>query len=147
MSKVIVRPFNESQDAGFLFSSWPKGVYHSSAHHIELHKEEFFRIFYDYVKEMIASADISIACMSDDHDTIIGYSVIYECELQWIYVKELFRRHGIATLLVKNQIIDGFNEQNLTKAGLAIIRKHPELNQKEKEEYGPPNKAYPAKTH
>lgn len=138
MSKVIIRPFNEINDAGFLFSSWPKGVYHASANNIAVHKEEFFRIFYDYVKQMIHSADISIACMSDDHHTILGYSVIYEDELQWIYVKELFRRHGIATLLLKNQVLDGFNEDNLTKAGLAILRKHPELdNKKEKKTWLP----------
>lgn len=134
MSKVVTRPFRPATDSGFIFSSFPKGVYHCSIHEIPHHREEFFRIFYEYTKEQIANADIIVACMSDDSDTILGYSIINKGILQWVYVKELFRKHGLATLLVKNRAIHDINEDNITKAGLAILRKHPNLFKKKEEE-------------
>ena len=44
--------------------------------------------------------------------------------LEWISVKEDYRKQGIATLLLKDKLLKGFNESNLTKIGNGILEKY-----------------------
>ena len=123
MSKVILRQFDPATDSGFIYSSFPKGVYHGSVEKIATPKDEWFGSFYNYLKEQLALATVSIACMQDDPDTILGYSILAGDTLQFVYVKAPYRNQGIATLLTKNKFKD-INVKNLTKVGAAILAKH-----------------------
>lgn len=80
------------------------------------------------MQHLLPEADISIACMQDDPQTIMGYSIISGPTLHFIYIKEKFRKQGIATLLLK--LSDGIQDINfafITKVGAAIINDHPEV--------------------
>lgn len=131
MSEVKVRGFNPLNDSGFIYSTWPKGVYYANNTPTVMAKKDFFSFFYAYMKNELEEATVSIACMSDDPQTILGYCVINRSCLTWIYVKELFRKQGIAKLLIKNKDIKSIELSNLTKIGHAILKKHPELQKKE----------------
>lgn len=131
MSRVIIRAFNRSIDESFIFSSWQKNVYYSKVRSgIDVHKEEFFRQYNEYITEQLAQSQVTIACLDGDPDTILGYSVIDKGVLEWIYVKVDFRNHGIASLLLKNKHIHDINTDNLTKIGTAILNEHPNLYKK-----------------
>jgi hypothetical protein len=125
--QVIVRKFDPITDSGFIYSSYPKGVYHGA--YIPINpkddykvKSSWFKAFYDKVKHQLAHSTVLIACMSDDPNTILGYAILTGDKLIFTYVKELFRNQGIATLLThgKYQTIE---ESNLTKVGKAILEK------------------------
>lgn len=128
MIEVKIRPFDAEQDSGFLYSTMPKGVYFGSSSRQTYYRNDFFIHFQKYMKELLTHAKVSVACMQDDPRIILGYSVFADTILHFVYVKELFRKQGIATLLLKNQPISAICEKNLTKIGVDILRANPKLS-------------------
>jgi GNAT superfamily N-acetyltransferase len=122
------QPYSANADFGFVFNTWPKGFYYSGLNVEHEPKKEWFKKYFDYVKRKLESSTVFVACTEDDPRTFYGYAVIHGTTLEWIYVKSMFRKQGIATLLIKGKKIDSYN--NMTKIGHAI------LNQKENQENG-----------
>jgi GNAT superfamily N-acetyltransferase len=122
METVVLRKFNPSRDSGLIYDSFPKGVYYSSYLPIKTDKTKWFKDFFIYTKQLLATPDaITVACMSDNSDVIIGYSIVVDKALEFVYVKESFRNQGIAKLLLKNQQVELY--KNVTKVGNAILTK------------------------
>ena len=118
--KVIIRPFNLSADAGLIYSSYPKGVYHGSYEPITTPKSEWFGNFYLLTKQQLeGAAKVTIACIEDDPSTILGYMITQGGTLQFIYTKEAFRNQGVARLLYNSNPLKLF--KNITKVGHAIL--------------------------
>ncbi len=136
--KIALRKFNPSTDSGFIYSSFPKGVYYAPNEEIHYDKQEWFENFYRYLNELLKTATIPIACVQEDPHVILAYSIIDKDVLHFVYVKELFRKQGLATLLTKNKGIVGVNMVNLTKIGADILAHHPlafiELKKEKKNE-------------
>lgn len=124
--KIIIRPFNPLSDSSLIYSSSYNQVKYSHFHP-EVDSDDFFTQFQKYIAALLASAQIFIACSSDDPNTILGYSIINNSILEFVYVKIAFRRQGLATLLTKNKDISAFNRNNLTQVAIAIIDNHPNL--------------------
>jgi len=119
--QVVIRPFNASLDTGLIYSSYPKGVYYGSFTPIDTPKDKWFKAFYIEMQDQLKTSTVSIACMSDNEDVIIGYSIVTGTCLEFVYVKEQFRNQGIARLLLKNHPIEQY--KNVTKVGHAILQK------------------------
>ncbi len=123
MSIILLRQFIPEQDTGIIMSTWPKGFYYSGINiKPKSQKKLWFSEYYDYVKRMLKDGQVSIACMTDDADTILGYAVMNGSTLEWIYVKEAFRKQGIANLMLKGKKIESVS--NLTKIGKSIAEAH-----------------------
>lgn len=129
MSKIILRKFDPGVDSGLIYSSYAKGVFHGSTTEISTPKAEWFKDFHQKVGHQLDNAKVYIACLEDDPSTIIGYSIVENDELQFVYVKEVFRNKGIATLLTKNKY-KTINQGHITRVAQAILEKY----QKEKNE-------------
>jgi hypothetical protein len=119
--KVVIKKFDPDKHAGLIISSMPKGIYHSPAIPILMNKDKWFHEFYKDLVEHIKTYQIWIAGIKDDDHTILGYSMFNGPVLEWVYVKELFRKEGLATALVHMQRFDSVNTANLTKVGKAIL--------------------------
>ena len=124
--QVVLRKFNPDRDSGLIYSSYPKGVYYGSQAPInptgdDKIKSAWFKTFHRELKNQIEGSTIIIACMSDDPDIILGYSIMTDTTLDFIYVKEMFRSQGIARLLLKNQKVEHY--KNVTKSGHSILQK------------------------
>ena len=124
--QVVLRQIYYQPDAdfGFIYSTFGKGVYHGSAEPIQTPKQAWFQDFYKYLNELLPNATILIACPEDSPTTILGYSIVYNETLHFCYTKELFRKQGIATLMLKNQDLNSINYLNITKVGKAILLKY-----------------------
>lgn len=133
MSLIAVRPFEPLKDAGFIFSTWPKSVYYSGINLEDCErKSDWFKAFHIYINNLLPESEISIACMQDDPGIIIGYCIVSGRTLQFIYIKELFRKQGIARLLLKlNPQIREINYAFMTRVGDAILAEHPNYPVKE----------------
>lgn len=125
MTKVILRDFNPDSDTGLIYDTYPKGVYYGSAEPITTPKSEWFTEFFKVAKGQLQTAQIHIACLSDDPDFALGYSIIQDGQLEFVYVKKAYRNKGIATLLTKNKY-QSINPANLTRVGKAILQKNQE---------------------
>lgn len=119
--KVVIRQFDPQMDSGIIFSTWPNGLFYSSAKPIEAPRAHWFQEFYSYVKRSLATDEILIACSEEDPNTVLGYAVINGHTLEWVFVKPRYRRHGIATLLLKGQRIEAVN--NVTKIVESLLPK------------------------
>lgn len=66
-----------------------------------------FRLFKDYkakatltFNDLIKDSVVTIACASDDANHLFGYSITHDGIVDWIYIKNAYRRFGIATKLL-----------------------------------------------
>lgn len=130
-SKVIVRKYNPDQDAPFLFSSWRNSLWYDQ----ERNEDQSQRFFYCITKEIknilnTPETNVNVACLSDDPNFILGYSVCTGTNLVWCYVKIEYREKGIAKLLTK-----GFKtiSEPMTRIGNSIASNH-DLKLKEKKD-------------
>lgn len=117
--KVILRRFNPDSDTGLIYDSYPKGVWVKSVKSIMEPKKEWMGKFFEKMQEQLRDCDVHIACLESDHDQIMGYSIIDGRELQFVYVKEAYRRKRIGSLLTRGKF-DTLNPETLTFIGEEI---------------------------
>ncbi len=125
MNKVIYRIFDytPAADAGFIFTSYAKAVYFGRDHlEDDPDRERWFKEFQTKLVEQLPRATILVACMEDDQDHILGYSIILDKRLEFVYVKPLYRNQGIASFIT-NRLYDEINPDHITKIGQAILNK------------------------
>ena len=119
---VILRPYERDIDAPFVFASWRNGLYYSPASGVqEVDSDSFFRKQSHRIKRILDESTVRIACMQKNQTQIIGYSVIRDSHLEWVYVKADYRRKGIANLLARDRFITVTDQ--LTKVGLHLVHK------------------------
>jgi GNAT superfamily N-acetyltransferase len=114
---IRIRKFDPDLDSGLIYSSCPKGVYYGAAREILAPKHEWFKTFFLRLKELLATGDVLVACAEDDPGFIIGYSIIKNYVLHFVYVKENYRNQGIAKALTQGKFK---RVTNLTRVGKAI---------------------------
>jgi hypothetical protein len=139
-----LRDFDPDRDSPFLYSTWRNALYYSPLEPIQ-DADRFFSEETKRIRKIIKDgAVIKIACLDETPDQIVGYSVINQNSLEFVYVKRDYRRIGVAKLLLE----DGFKEVTncLTKLGrdLAIKKKlkiKGEENGREKESASIPGEA------
>lgn len=92
----------EDGDEGFIYSSWLHS-FRYCVPNIWIKKGEYFKTFHKRVEDLLKSPKIFvlIAVPKAEKDVIVGYVVCGVRKVYWVYVKEDFRKLGIATLLLK----------------------------------------------
>lgn len=120
--KIITRPAT-AKDLGLVYSTFPKNVFYSAYVTITQNRHEWFLEFYQYLTELIKEAEITLACLATDPNVIVGYSIVSQDTLHFLYVKVAYRNQRIASLLMKASPYASFHVANLTKVGHAIINR------------------------
>ena len=92
------------EDMNFIYDTWLNGLYFGNDT-FRLMKEHIFKQHYQKVLEaLIPNTVIKICALNDDIDTIIGYVVYRDTALDWVFVKPMWRRLGIAKRLIPDKI-------------------------------------------
>lgn len=108
-------------DKDFVYSTWLNALYYGNP--IFRHMNEFrFRKNYQKVLDLILKqSSVSVCCLKDDHDVILGYSVTQSKTphhiLHFVFVKQAWRRMGIAKSLLPADITA---VTHLTKTGMGM---------------------------
>lgn len=92
-----------TDDLNFIYATWLKGLYHGSDFFKNVDKDAFFANYQAIVKGILDKTNVkaSVACLSSDPTVILGYAVRSVAgPLHWLYVKEAWRRQGIASRLI-----------------------------------------------
>jgi hypothetical protein len=109
------------EDINFIFASWLRGLYYGNTFFGEIPKDIFMDKYHQVIQNLLAKATVRVACLKDDPEVILGYSVIRNTEsgetLDWIFVKSAWRRIGIGKSLVPNKINA---TTHLSKVGKAL---------------------------
>lgn len=120
---VVIRPFNAKMDEACIYSTWRNAAYYGGdwGSGPRPYDKYYFKAQTITIKNILQKAKIRIACMSDDINTIIGYSVYTDKHLDFIYVKVEYRNKGIGKMLMPAKIETV--TPHLTKIGKVIVEK------------------------
>lgn len=119
-------------DRNFILATWLRGLYYGDSWFSQIPKNIFMTNHHAALEKVVNNPNtkIKVACLKDDPDTILGYSVFRIVNgdlvaLDWVFTKSNWRNIGIASLLVPAQT-KAYTQT--TKAGSAIVReKYPHL--------------------
>lgn len=118
---IVLRPYDKDHDIAFIYSAWRNQAFYSALNKPEERPSVFFTNKTEEIKRILGHATIKIACLQDSPVTIVGYSVYTGNHLDWIYVKEDYRKQGVGTLLMPKNIETVPSE--LTKIGKVLADK------------------------
>jgi hypothetical protein len=129
---VVIRSFDPEEDSKLIFSSWRKSVWFDTHENNQI-DFAFFRKKTKEIKNILNDSNtiVKIACDKNKPDQIVGYSVMTNNSIEFVYIKFDYRKEGIATLLTK-----GFKTiaKPSTKIGASIAKNHGLKERDEKEE-------------
>lgn len=100
---VKIRRLQET-DMSLVYSTWLRGLYYGNDFFKKIDKDAFFDIYPKVITKLVADSTAVAACLSDDEDVVIGYAVYQGAILHWVYVKEAFRKQGIATSMLPDSL-------------------------------------------
>lgn len=119
MDLAIIRPYRES-DAAFVFCTWRDSIWYEE--HPETEMDPVYkRQQTKKIRDTLAKSKVTVACLKNNEDHIIGYAVLNDLTIEFVYIKLKYRKNHIATHLVK-----GFNRvvNPMTKIGKSIVETH-----------------------
>ena len=116
---IIVRQVDET-DLPFIFSTWLKGLYHGNELYGKTNQDLFYSKYHKVIEALLKVSEVKIACLQDEPDVVLGYSVALGNTLHWVFVKKAWRKLGISKSLVNPTIT---TVSHLTKVGESIAKK------------------------
>ena len=125
---IIVRSYKPS-DRNFILATWLRGLYYGDTWYSSIPKAIFMENYHRILERFLAHPGIviKVACLKDDHEIILGYSVARQFQhgeadisvLDWIFVKSAWRKIGVAKMLLPTKLNAC---THLTKTGSAILK-------------------------
>jgi hypothetical protein len=88
-----------------IFSRWLRSLRYGNPLFRKMRSKEYFDHYHIYIENLLSKPDseIRLAVLSDDHDNVLGFSVVREDVLDYIHVHDNNRNVGIGkSLLPKN---------------------------------------------
>ncbi len=120
---MVVRPYIES-DKNFIMATFLRGLYYGDSWFSEIPKSVFMSHYHKVIEFLLDkdTTEIKIACLKDDPEVILGYSILTPSTnvVHFVFCKKSWRAIGIAKALVPDSTKVA---THLTKLGLSIIRK------------------------
>lgn len=121
---ITTREWSPETDKAFIMATWLRGLYYGDSWFSLIPKDTFMRNYQPFLERLIDSpgAEITVACLVEDPDVIIGYSVHTNTVLSWVFVKRSWRKAGVARLIVPSHITA---VSHLTDLGRKLLPKLP----------------------
>lgn len=89
-------------DRPFVFSSWLRGLKIGNDLYGQIDPECYEKGQTIVIEHILKQASTTIACLKEDKDVLLGYSVTRKDNIDWIYIKKLWRELGLAKELLKH---------------------------------------------
>lgn len=92
----------KKEDTNFILSTFLRGLYYGDSWFSLMPKDVFMQHYKRIAEALVNKSNIKVACLLDDPDTIIGYSILSQDyqSVHWVYVKKNWRLNGIAKSLL-----------------------------------------------
>lgn len=127
---ILIRAATLS-DKNFIYATWLQGLYHGNDWFKEIPQDLYFENYQKVIDRILNrdSVFLTVACLKEDQDVVLGYAVLDRKQnkniLHWVYVKEAWRKIGLAKDLVPLKIDE---VTHLTKMGRAVKSAHIQFN-------------------
>lgn len=114
----------EANDKAFILATFLRGLYYGDNYYSQMPKNRFMECYHPFLEHLLDSPgiDIKVACLEDDKDIIVGYSMYTNTVLHWVFVKKQWRKIGVAKVLVPEKLTAC---THLTELGKQILKKKP----------------------
>lgn len=92
-----LRSYQET-DKAFIMSTFLRGLYYGDYWFSDIPKDIFMNNYKLFAEKLIDRSMIFVACLPDEPDVILGYSMISKDArvIHFVYVKSIWRKRGIA---------------------------------------------------
>lgn len=122
---IAIREYRPDDEA-FIFSTWLRGLKFGNDWFELIESAAYYKSYHAVIEAILKSPEvlIRVACLREDPEVILGYSVASGHRLHWVQVKDRWRKIGIAKSLVPQEVTI---VTHLTKVGRSILSKHPEV--------------------
>lgn len=126
----------QPSDMSFIYRSVLMGTYHGNRSKknnkddfgcpidffSSINQDIFMKEYHNFLELQFIrpNTSIRVACLVEDNDVILGFSIYREKTLHFVFVKPDWRKIGIATDLVPNEIV---SVSGFTRVGDIIRRK------------------------
>ena len=118
---ITTRPYNAEADKNFVYATWLRGLYYGDSWFSQIPKQIFMTQYQLVIDRILSRATVSVACLKDDPEIILGYSVHHPIEngnaVDWVFVKSSWRHIGVAKSLIPSNVVA---VTHLTKVGRSI---------------------------
>lgn len=108
------------EDHNFIMSTWLIGLFYGKSWYSEVPKAVFMKNYHKVIEFILSKSKVKIACLKDTPYVILGYAVMNDSVLHWVFIKKSWRGIGLAKDLIPSSIN---TVTHLTKVGLSIIKK------------------------
>lgn len=113
-----------NDDRNFVLKSFLLGLYYGDSWFSKIPKKIFMDNYKKVALALVESNKnlVVIACLPEDPSVILGYSILSSdgSTVHWVYVKEKWRKHGIMTRLIPQNVTQ---ITHLNQTGNAILKK------------------------
>lgn len=111
------------EDKNFIMATFLRGMYYGNEFYNLIPKQIFMDNFKHVADALVSGKyQVNIACLKDDTDVILGFSVLSKdfSKIEYCFVKAAWRKQGIArTLLPRNPT----SFTHFTSLGLILVPK------------------------
>lgn len=126
LSLVTVRERSPG-DFNFIKATWIRALRFGNPWFAKTEGTSYYKAYSRIIDSLLSlpETNVAVACLSDEPDVILGYSVYRGSTLDFVYVKAKWRKIGIGNSLVPNNIN---KVTHLTEIGRAILdEKYPDI--------------------
>ena len=120
-AQAIIRPARPG-DHALIYSTWRNALWYAEKRDPK-ESSQFYKDTSEIIRGILSRPEcrVRVACLSEDPDMLLGWSVFLADHLEFVYVKIDYRRKGLGRLLTK-----GFKtfSQPQTKIGKSLKEKH-----------------------
>lgn len=120
---MLVRPGN-NEDTNFIYATWLRGLRWGNELFKIIDQEAYFDKYKQVIEIIIKRPNtrINVAALKEDPNVVLGYSVIEDNKLHWVFVKKAWRNMGVATSLVPKTVSIC---THMTNSGYKILERKP----------------------
>jgi hypothetical protein len=108
-------------DTNFIYASWLRGLYYGDSWLSDVPKSVFMDHYHKVIAFILSkpTTTVKVACLKDDPSVILGYAVMSDVAVHWIFVKKNWRGIRLAKDLIPSHLNTATHS---TKVGMAIIK-------------------------
>lgn len=111
-------------DEAFIYATWIKGYQGGLNWFRKIPRNLFQHTYRKIIQRILTDREIKVACLIEDPDVIIGYCVYKGLRVDWVYVKENWRKIGIAKDLLP---VNFSSVSHMTNIAYEILKKYPQI--------------------
>lgn len=111
------------EDHNFILATFLRGLYYGDSWFSGIEKNVFMQNYKPVAETLLSlKTTIQVACLPEDEDVILGYSILSHDfqTIHWVYVKNRWRKKGIAKALLPKY---PSTVSHLTSVGKELLHK------------------------